>query len=341
MFIVDVNLWGRISELMSGHSVVEIISILTPFLIGIPPIVIQGVTTYRNLDSGKPLGIRNKIRAYKYFELIDNAEGLDDDNARSAISLKNTLFADVKVDMVRMYLTEMYRQRMDRWQSEMIAFAIGWFAAILCLEYVLSALGEQKTIVISDPKMFYVLMFMVWPVLFVLFFVCYVIVVILRLVRYLCTKFLLKIKKVDQLSLSAVLSHINSGRAYLFIDATVRSGIPSSPVIGNRYDVSMLDCIDEQQLDNLKKFELCQTLSRGSAKKVTSLVKSFLQEKECRGQDLVCFIYSRYGISAIQVTDVLRNYGIDAHYIGKIDGRTKELSRTIKEIELLRACGLK
>ena len=145
----------------------------------------------------------------------------------------------------------------------------------------------------------------------------------------------------NELSLNAILSNLNPGQPYLFIDATVRSGIPSSPVIGNRYDVSMLDCIDEQQLDNLKRFELCQVLSRGSGKRVSRLVESFLQAKEWRCQDLVCFVYSRYGLSAIRVTDALRNYGIDAYYIGKVDGRTKELSRTIKEVELLRACGLK
>lgn len=141
--------------------------------------------------------------------------------------------------------------------------------------------------------------------------------------------------------MNAILSNLNHGQQYLFIDATVCSGIQSSPVMGNSNDVSILACIEGQQRESLRRSEFWQSLSRGADERIVDLVMSFLWEKGLFGKDLVCFVYSRYGLSAIQVTSVLQNRGFNAHYIGKIDGRSKEVVRTIKEVELLRACGWK
>jgi hypothetical protein len=169
----------------------------------------------------------------------------------------------------------------------------------------------------------------------------YVIAVVLRGVRIISAFICLKIRKMYRMSLNSIVTTLNYGQEYLFIDATVRSSVPLSLSIGDSNNVLMLERIDEREYENFSWCGLLKIWFGFSDKKVARLVKNFLQPYESSRQDLVCFVYSRYGLSAVQVTKALQNCGISAHYIGKLDGRTKELSRTIKEVELLRACGLK
>ena len=202
--------------------------------------------------------------------------------------------------------------------------------------------SEGEALVLSDVKTQYALLIISCSLIVILFLLLYIAIEYpSRLLRRLRALRLLSQKKVKELSLNAILSNLNYGQQYLFIDATVCSGIQSSPVMGNSNDVSILACIEGQQRESLRRSEFWQSRSKGADERIVDLVMSFLWEKGLFGKDLVYFVYSRYGLSAIQVTSVLQNRGFNAHYIGKIDGRSKELARAIKEIELLRACGLK
>lgn len=139
-------------------------------------------------------------------------------------------------------------------------------------------------------------------------------------------------KKVKELSLNAILSNLNHGQQYLFIDATVCSGIQSSPVMGNSNDVSILACIEGQQRESLRRSEFWQSLSRGADERIVDLVMSFLWEKGLFGKDLVCFVYSRYGLSAIQVTSVLQNRGLMRIILGRSMGGPKRLFAQLKRL---------
>ena len=338
---MDTNFWNQISGLLPNLTL-EKIGSLAALLGAISVIVVRSVTMLRDLDSARPLGMSKKVPAYKYFELINNVEGLGDENTRSAISLKDALFSDVKVDMIYMYLNEKYRQKMDRWQSELIVFA-GWYVVISILNSVLGALASKgdKANDFSDVKTAFAVMVIACVVAYMLVLLGYVIAVVLRGVRIISTFICLKIKKMHRMSLNSIVTTLNDGQEYLFIDATVRSSVPLPLSIGDSNNVIMLACIDEREYENFSRLAMLKIWFGFSNKKVARLVENFLQSYESSRQDLVCFVYSRYGLSAVQVTKALQSCGISAHYIGKIDGRTKELSRTIKEIELLRACGLK
>ena len=139
---MNTNFWNEISELLPNLTLEKIGSVVA-LLGAISVIVVRSVTMLRDLDSARPLGMRKKVPAYKYFELINDVEGLGDENARSVISLKDALFSDVKVDMIYMYLNEKYRQKMDRWQSEVIVFIVGFFV-ISILNFVLGALASKS-----------------------------------------------------------------------------------------------------------------------------------------------------------------------------------------------------
>lgn len=338
---MNTNFWNEISELLPNLTLEKIGSVVA-LLGAISVIVVRSVTMLRDLDSARPLGMRKKVPAYKYFELINDVEGLGDENARSVISLKDALFSDVKVDMIYMYLNEKYRQKMDRWQSEVIVFIVGFFV-ISILNFVLGALASKsvKENDFSDVKTAFAIMVIACVVAYMLVLLGYVIAVVLRGVRIISAFICLKIRKMYRMSLNSIVTTLNYGQEYLFIDATVRSSVPLSLSIGDSNNVLMLERIDEREYENFSWCGLLKIWFGFSDKKVARLVKNFLQPYESSHQDLVCFVYSRYGLSAVQVTKALQNCGISAHYIGKLDGRTKELSRTIKEVELLRACGLK
>lgn len=339
---MDTNFWNQIHELLSNLAQGGIGAVLT-LLGGISVIVARSVTMLRDLDSARPLGMRKKVPAYKYFELINNVEGLGDENTRSAISLKDALFSDVKVDMIYMYLNDKYRQKMDRWQSELIVFIVGWFVVIFVLNFVLGALPSKgvKANDLSDAKTVFAIMVIACVAAYMLVLLGYVIAVVLRGVRIISAFICLKIRKMHRMSLNSIVTTLNYGQEYLFIDATVRSSVPLPLSIGDTNNVLMLACVDEREYENFSRLGMLKIWFGFSDKKVARLVKNFLQSYESSRQDLVCFVYSRYGLSAVQVTKALQNCGISAHYIGKVDGRTKEISRTIKEVELLRACGLK
>ncbi len=339
---MDTNFWNQISELLPNLNLDKIGSVVA-LLGAISVIVVRSVTMLRDLDSARPLGMRKKVPAYKYFELINDVEGLGDENTRSAISLKDALFSDVKVDMIYMYLNEKYRQKMDRWQSELIVFIVGWFVVISILNFVLGALPSKsvKANDLSDVKTAFAIMVIACVVAYMLVLLGYVIAVVLRGVRIISAFICLKIRKMHRMSLNSIVTTLNYRQEYLFIDATVRSSVPLSLSIGDGNNVLMLERIDEWEYENFSWHGLLKIWFGFSDKEVARLVKNFLQPYESSRKDLVCFVYSRYGLSAVQVTKALQNCGISAHYIGKLDGRTKDLSRTIKEVELLRACGLK
>ena len=285
-----------------------------------------------------------RIRAHKYLGLIENVEGLDDDSCKSVNSLKNALFDDIKVDIIHTYLDERYKRWISRFTSELLLVSFAWFVVVRSLDFAVNLLDSSKLEAydLFDVKTLFAVTVVICVIVLMLIIIFYIVIELpRRFARWLGVLILQSLKKMHQLSLIAILSNLNPGQPYLFIDATVHSDIPSSPVIGNSNDVSILACIREQERENLWRSELLQSFREGSDERIADLVTSFLWEKDLHGKDLVYFVYSRYGLSAIQVTSALQDRGLAAHYIGKIDGRSKELGRAIKEVELLRRCGLK
>lgn len=341
---MSLDLYNEFVDYISTLNLGGFVRWIGPVVSGALLTLIKSQIILRNLDSNRLFGLRYKIRAHKYLGLIDNVEGLDDDSRKSANLLKNALFDDVKMDMIQAYLDERYKRRIDRFTSELLVYSVAWFvvASLLAFAKHLLKSSEGEALVLSDVKTQYALLIISCSLIVMLSLLLYIAIELpSRLLRRLRASILLSRKKMSELSLSAILSNLNLGQPYLFIDATVYSGVMSSPIVGNSNSVSILACNEEQKAQNISKSELRQSFRKDVDKMVTDLVTSFLWEKELFGKDIVYFVYSRYGLSAIQVASVLRSRGFAAHYIGKTDGRSKEIVRTIKEVELLRACGLK
>jgi hypothetical protein len=341
---VSIDLWGQFVNYVSSPSVGGFVSLLIAVTLGALGIIKECLTILRSSNSSGLFGMGRRIRAHKYLGLIENVEGLDDDSCKSVNSLKNALFDDIKVDIIHTYLDERYKRWISRFTSELLLVSFAWFVVVRSLDFAVNLLDSSKLEAydLFDVKTLFAVTVVICVIVLMLIIIFYIVIELpRRFARWLGVLILQSLKKMHQLSLIAILSNLNPGQPYLFIDATVHSDIPSSPVIGNSNDVSILACIREQERENLWRSELLQSFREGSDERIADLVTSFLWEKDLYGKDLVYFVYSRYGLSAIQVTSALQDRGLAAHYIGKIDGRSKELGRAIKEVELLRRCGLK
>lgn len=341
---MSVDLFNEFVSYISALNLGAFVRWIGPVFSGALLTLIKSPIVLRNLDSNRLFGLRYKIRAHKYLGLIDNVEGLDDDSRKSANSLKNVLFDDVKVDLIRAYLDERYKRWIDRFTSELLVCSIAWLVVMSLFTFGVHLLkpSQGETLVLSDVQTQYALLIIICSCIAMLPLLLYISFVLpSRFMRGCRAKILLSRKKMNELSLSAILLNLNPGQSYLFIDASVYSGIPSLPIIGNSNDVAILAYIEGQKDQNILRSELWQSFRKDADKMARELVMNFLWEKELVGKDIVYFVYSRYGLSAIQVASVLRTCGFAAHYIGKSDGRSKELVRAIKEVELLRACGLK
>ena len=341
---MSIDLWGQFVNYVSSPSVGGFVSLLIAVTLGALGIIKECLTILRSSNSSGLFGMGRRIRAHKYLGLIENVEGLDDDSCKSVNSLKNALLDDVKMDMIQAYLDERYKRRIDRFTSELLVYSVAWLVVVSLLAFAKHLLkpSEGEALVLSDVKTQYALLIISCSLIVILFLLLYIAIEYpSRLLRRLRALRLLSQKKVKELSLNVILLNLNPGQPYLFIDASVYSGIPLSPIIRNSNDVAILSYIEAQKGQSILRSELWQSFRKDADKMATELVMNFLWEKELFGKDIVYFVYSRYGLSAIQVASVLRTCGFAAHYIGKSDGRSKELGRAIKEIELLRACGLK
>jgi len=233
---MSIDLWGQFVDYISSPSVGRFVSFIIPAISSVAIAIEKTQTILRGFDSNGLFGIGNKIRAQKYLSLIDNVEDLDDGNCRSVKSLKNALFDDVKVDMIQAYLDERYKRRIDRFTSELLVYSVAWFVVVSLLAFAKHLLkpSEGGALVLSDVKTQYALLIISCSLIVILSLLLYIAIEYpSRLLRRLRALRLLSQKKVKELSLNVILSNLNPGQPYCFIDATVCSGIPSLPIVGN------------------------------------------------------------------------------------------------------------
>lgn len=59
-----------------------------------------------------------------------------------------------------------------------------------------------------------------------------------------------------------------------------------------------------------------------------------------REKDLCFFVFSKQGITSIEVTHHLREHGYEAHNLGKTEKWLILLKRKIEDLSILRECGI-
>ena len=94
------------------------------------------------------------------------------------------------------------------------------------------------------------------------------------------------------------------------------------------------------EVSTLQKSEAKQIKADDYDEVAGQLVDSFLSKASIRDSELVCFVFSQAGITAVLVTQLLRSKGLRVFYIGATNGYESEVRETIREIRILRESGL-
>lgn len=128
---------------------------------------------------------------------------------------------------------------------------------------------------------------------------------------------------------------------YIVVDATIRERY-QVPFMGKADRVQML--LDHDVTTDggvaMKTSEAKQCKADDYEEVAGKLVDSFLSKTLEHGSEPVCFVFSQAGITAVLVTQLLRNKGLRAFYIGATNGYESEVRETIREIRILRESGL-
>lgn len=148
-------------------------------------------------------------------------------------------------------------------------------------------------------------------------------------------------RSVALIALSKVRSYVITGERFVFVDATLRSRaeVIGRPTINGSDSLFEFSDINDEKVV-LVKTEYQQSRQEDYEDLVARTVESYVKNRFDKDRNVVCFVYSEFGISAGEVTYAFKNIGITAYCIGKSDGCERELSRTVAEIVLLRECGL-
>ena len=134
---------------------------------------------------------------------------------------------------------------------------------------------------------------------------------------------------------------VEKEKDYIFVDATIRERY-QVPFMGKADGVQML--LDHGATTDgevaCKTSEAKQSKADDYEEVAGKLVDSFLSNTSEYGNELVCFVFSQAGITAVLVTQLLRRKGLRAFYIGATNGYESEVRETIREIRILRDSGL-
>lgn len=155
-------------------------------------------------------------------------------------------------------------------------------------------------------------------------------------------KKLLKRKCSQEVSLSQLQNLLLKNVEFVFVDGTVRSGLQTSNLGSSSEVVSLCGGLREDE-------SACMATSewRGvkTGEEYKHLIKQLVQSRllSCyldAGERPQFIVVSEYGISSIEVTKTIQEFGFIAHNLGKIENRVIPLKKKIEELRLLRESGI-
>lgn len=280
-----------------------------------------------------------KLVAAEYLDLL-RRNHLSDDDLNSQ-RLVNLLSQDSLTEVIESYVADKCSRVLSPLVQKLRFLCLNSLVVILFL-YTLRYLnnlvsGEQFNWNIS----ILIRLTIVYGVYILLLSLQMFVVIVRRAFYLVCSTRIMACRSVEPVALSKVRSYVTPGCRLVFLDATLRSGVLMKE--GPTIDSS--DSLLEHSGINDKKVVLVNTEYRQSQREdyadlVGRIVESYVNKRFSKDRGVVCFVYSEFGITAVEATYALKRIGITAYCIGKSDGCEIELSRTAMEIALLRECGL-
>lgn len=304
-----------------------------------------GAELYAKFRNGSEFGLwfgrRRRMKGLRYASVFQKRGALSSKN-ETLNSVKKNLTFEIAKDVIHSYILDKRASRFSRNTRDQFTALITAFVGFIFLTLI-SALQKIVTPAPEKQQLIDAAIYMLWS------FVYASMGMLLMMMVPLCRRLEFDIRSaaaalrynVERVPLAAIPYCVEQGKDYIFLDATIRKCY-QVPFMGTADRVHML-------LDHRAMIDEVATLKESEAKQVKSddyeevagkLVDSFLSKASIRDSEPVYFVFSRAGITAVLITQLLRSKGLRAFYIGATYGYESEVRETIREICILRESGL-
>lgn len=145
---------------------------------------------------------------------------------------------------------------------------------------------------------------------------------------------------VSQASLDQLSELVSPQVEYAFIDATISKASRARQVGVGNGELKVQSYVPQWLWDDRSESEYRLSFRHDYAAAVKKCVQIMVERRFGASRDVICFVYSEYGITAVQVVAALEEIGVSAYYIGQLDGRLSQVRRVVMEMNILRKCGL-
>ncbi|MEZ7673435.1 hypothetical protein O3684_08705 [Pauljensenia sp. 20925_1_27] len=304
-----------------------------------------GAELYAKLRNGSEFGLwfgrRRKMKGLRYASVFQKRGALSSKN-ETLNSVKKNLTFEIAKDLIHSYILDKRASRFSRnTRDQLVALIIAFLVFVILTS--ITALQKIVTPVPEKQQFIDAAIYLLWCSAYAFLGMLLMVMVLLywRLGCDIRSAAAALRYNVERVPLAAIPYCVEQGKDYIFLDATIRKR-HQVPFMGTTDRVQML-------LDHGAMTDEVATLQKSEAKQIKAddydevagqLVDSFLSKASIRDSELVCFVFSQAGISAVLVTQLLQSKGLRAFYIGQTNGCQSEVRETIREIRMLRESGL-
>lgn len=304
-----------------------------------------GAELYAKFRNGSEFGLwfgrRRRMKGLRYASVFQKRGALSSKN-ETLNSVKKNLTFEIAKDVIHSYILDMRASRFSRNTRDQFTGLIATFVGFVILTLI-SALQKIATPAPEKQQLIDAAIYMLWCFAYASMGMLLMMIMLLfwRLGCEILSADAALRYNVERVPLAAIPYCVEQGKDYIFLDATIRK----------RHQVPFMGTADRVQilLDHGAMTDEVAALQKSEAKQIKAddydevagqLVDSFLSKALIRDSELVCFVFSQAGITAVLVTQLLRSKGLRAFYIGQTNGYQSEVRETIREIRMLRESGL-
>lgn len=304
-----------------------------------------GAELYAKLRNGSEFGLwfgrRRKVKGLGYASIFQNRGALSFKN-ETLNCVKRNLGFEIAKDVIHSYILDKRASRFSRnTHDQFVALFVGFVVFIILTS--ITALQKIVTPAPEKQQFIDVTIYMLWCCAYAFLGILLMMLVLLywRLGCDIRSANVALRCNVERVPLATIAYCVEKDRDYIFLDATIREG-HQVPFMGRVDHVQMLldrgEAVEGKLV--LRKSEAKQVKSDDCEEVAVKLVDSFLSKTSEHDNQPVYFVFSRVGITAVIVTQLLRRRGLRAFYIGPTSGHELEVREAIREIRILRQSGL-
>mgnify|MGYP000939693297 FL=1 len=304
-----------------------------------------GAELYAKLRNGSEFGLwfgrRHKVKGLGYASIFQKRGALSFKN-ETLNCVKRNLALEIAKDVIHSYIIDRRASRFSRnTRDQFMALTIAFVVFI-----ILTSIAALQKIVAPTPERQHLIdatIYMLWCCTYAFLGMLLMMIVLLywRLGCDIRSATVAHRCNVERVPLAAIAYCVEKDRDYIFVDATIRED-HQVPFMGRVDHVQMLldrgETVERKLV--LRKSEARQVKSDDCEEVAVKLVDSFLSKISEHDNQPVYFVFSRVGITAVIVTQLLRRRGLRAFYIGPTSGHEFEVREAIREIRILRESGL-